>query len=47
MLPVQLSIVAPENENPNTTAPPADTVKPASAAAPPLEPVIVPPSTLN
>ena len=34
-------------EKPNTVVPPADTVKPASAAKPPLAPDIVVPVTSN
>ena len=37
--------MAPENEKPKTVEPPAETVKPASAAAPPDAPETVAPST--
>ena len=46
-LPQPAAIVAPENENPRTIVPPADTVKPAVAASPPEALLIVAPSTLN
>ena len=43
------AIDAPENENPSTTpeSAPVETVKPASAAAPPLAPTRVAPETAN
>ena len=40
-------MVAPVKENANTVVPPADTVNPALAAAPPDAPDAVVPSTLN
>ena len=43
--PSPAGIEAPLNEKPNTVLPPVDTVKPASAAAPPVALII--PSTLN
>ena len=46
-VPHPVGITAPENENPRTVDPPGDTVNPASAAAPPEEPLTVAPSTLN
>ena len=45
--PEPAAIVAPVNENPRAVEPPADTVNPALAAAPPDAPVIVVPSILN
>ena len=41
------AIVAPVNEKPNKVVPPADTVNPALAAAPPEALIIVVPSMLN
>ena len=45
--PLPASTVEPVNEKPSTVAPPVDTSKPASPAAPPEPPVNVKPETSN